>query len=217
MDSLIDGGFLPGSSVALEYGKNVSALELLPIDIVVVANFILNGGCSVRLPMSGMPPGALLDPLRALVPSEKVNSSVRIGYYEKFEDPCVFSLDMNSVEDTFGEYWRAVEEMKGESGRPCLMYIGVEKLEYVHGKENILRHVVTAVSRAKSQKDCVSLVVNETTATKNSVAAASDGHMLFGMYANTLTLQPLRPSSAINVVGYEYGEGYPHVSFTPMV
>jgi len=217
MDSLLGGGFTPGSSVALEYGTNVSALELMPIDIAIVANFILNGGCSVRLPMSGTPPGALLDTLRAIVPPEKVNSSVRMGFYDKYDDPCVFKLDMNSVENTFREYWRAVEEMKGAAGRPCLMYVGVEKLEYVHGKDSILKHVVTTASKAKSQRDCISLVVNDTTATKHAVAAASDGHMLFGTFANTLTLQPLRPSYAINAVSYDYDRGYPQVSFTPMV
>jgi KaiC/GvpD/RAD55 family RecA-like ATPase len=217
MDSLMGGGFSPGTSVALEYGTNVSARELLPIDIVIVANFVLNGGCSVRLPMSGMPPEALLGALRAIIPPEKVNSSVRIGYYEEFDDPCVFKLDMNSAENTFREYWRVIEEMKGESRRPCLMYVGVEKLEYVHGKESILKHVVTTASKAKRNNDFISLVVNETTATKNSVAAASDGHMLFEMHANTLTIQPLRPSSASNAVSFDYADGYPHVSFTPMV
>ncbi len=124
---------------------------------------------------------------------------------------------MNSVEDTFKEFWRVVEEMKGGPGRPCLMYLAVEKLEYVHGKESILKHVVTTASRAKSERDCISMVVNDTTATKNAVAAASDGHMLFGTYANTLTIQPLRPSSAINAVSYDYERGYPQVSFTPIV
>jgi hypothetical protein len=49
---------------------------------------------------------------------------------------------MNSVDNTFQNLWKNIEYLKGKSHRPCYVSVGVDKLEYVHGKDNILKYVV---------------------------------------------------------------------------
>jgi hypothetical protein len=216
LDSMLRGGFSPGSSLCFEYGEGVSTNSIEPLNHAILANFLANDGCIVSIPASGVPPRVILDSLRSFLSEEVVNSRVRLGYYEKYEDPCVFQLDAASVDVTFAKLWQIIDWLKGHNHRACFVSIGVEHLEYVHGTQNFLKHIVISMTRIKHNMDVIATTVNETTAVKSAISAVSDLHLMFETEGNTLTVQGLKPAENISAINYDYSGGYPRITLMPV-
>jgi KaiC/GvpD/RAD55 family RecA-like ATPase len=132
IDEALGGGFFPGMTWEVEYGSGMTSYLAEPINQTIVANFVSNGGCSVILPASGVSPDEILTPLRSILSKDIVNASVRVGYYEESNDPCVFRLHPISLEQSISRFWQVVDKLKTRFVGPTFLMIGVEKLEYIH-------------------------------------------------------------------------------------
>jgi KaiC/GvpD/RAD55 family RecA-like ATPase len=217
LDSNLSGGLVPGTVMTVEYGPLVSATDLAPFHQVLAANFVENGGCFVSIPSSGLPPHNILDPLRAILPKDLVDSRVRVGYYVSYDDPCVFETSQNSVESTFAKLWQQISALKGPKHRPCIISLNVNKLQHVHGIDGILRNLVVSISRIKHNRDLLELIVNHSSILKDDVSSVSDSHVLVETEGGTLTMQSLKPNGPMTALSYDYALGYPHVGIVPIV
>jgi KaiC/GvpD/RAD55 family RecA-like ATPase len=217
LDSNLNGGLVPGTVMTIEYGPLVSAADLAPFHQVLAANFVENGGCFVSIPSSGVPPHTILDPLRAFLPKELVDSRVRVGYYVGYEDPCVFETNQNSVESTFAKLWQQIGALKGPKQRPCMISLSVKKLQHVHGIDGILRNLVVSISRVKHNRDLLELIVDNSSILRDDVSSVSDSHILFETEGGILTMQSLKSNRLLTAVSYDYAMGYPHVVMMPIV
>jgi KaiC/GvpD/RAD55 family RecA-like ATPase len=216
LDAMSGDGVQRGTSVTLELGEGVSVDSTLPLHQTIIANFIANGGCTVGILTSGVPPEALLDPLERILPKESVASSVRLGFYKAYSDPCAFAININSVDLTFQRLWEQITKMKGSGQRPCYTFLSAEKLEHVHGAE-VLRDIVVSLSRSKSNKDLFALIVDQTTSSRKAISAMTDLHFRIESIAGAMTMQPIKPRGPLHAVQYDYSLGYPQVSLTPIV
>jgi len=216
LDAVLGGGFIPGSVIALEFGRNVSPSDLLPFESVIYSNFISNGACVAVLPPAGVAPTSISDQLRALLPEPTVASNLRVGYYEEFGDPTIFRVDVNSLGSTMKKLTEVTASLKGPSGRPCFITLGATKLEYVHGKEKLLESIVTLITRVKSQGDVLNIYLTEATESKNALTGISDSHVLFEFTDDVLTSQQIKPSGPVTTIHYDYSRGYPQVAFLPI-
>jgi KaiC/GvpD/RAD55 family RecA-like ATPase len=216
LDQLMGGGFLPGSIVCLEHGSGIAPYTLLPFDLVIHSNFIASGGGIVLVPSAGISPGMVLGPLRAILPPKLVESSIRLGSFDKLADPCIFAMDEVNDDTTFLSIRNAIDELKGPSKRPCMIELGMDKLEYVHGKREVLKHLSIEMTRARGAGDVFVTTVGDFTEAKGYISAISDTHVIFESINDTLTVQSLKPTTPIMAIGYEYSGGFPKVSFTPI-
>jgi KaiC/GvpD/RAD55 family RecA-like ATPase len=217
MDRLNGGGVPRGSTVSVELGEGVPLDSILVFHHTRIANFIQNGGCVVGLPTSGIPPEANLGPLRAFLPPGSVESSMRLGFYRDYANSCTFPLNIDSLEQTFLKLWQKVAELKGPAQRPCYIFIGVEKLQRIHGEEGILKNLVVSLTRVKFNRDLLTLFVDSMMSTAKAIAAITDFNFLIENRMNAMTFQPRKPSGPINVVEFDYSHGYPEVHLTPIL
>ena len=216
LDRLLGGGFLPGSAICLDHGSGIPPYSLLPFDLIIQSNFIASGGCVVSIPSAGISPDMVLGPLRAILPPSSVESSVRIGFFEKFSDPCTFALDTNAADTTFSNLRKAIDGVKGASNRPCFIELGLDKLEYVHGKREVIKQIALEMTTARRSGDVLVSIVGDFTKSKGSISAISDSHAIFESVNDTLTTQILSPTTPIMSISYDYSAGFPAISFTPI-
>ena len=142
---------------------------------------------------------------------------MRVGHYERCDDPCFFQLDSSSAESTFKKLVDVIDTLKNKEHGPSLVTVGTPTLEYVHGKDEVLGKLSALVTRIKSQGDVLILIVNDAMATKNAIIGMADSHVLFESIGDVLTVQSLRPSGPIRTIAYDYAEGYPQVSYQVMI
>jgi KaiC/GvpD/RAD55 family RecA-like ATPase len=216
LDRLLGGGLLPGSSICLDHGSGIPPYSLLPFDLIIQSNFIASGGCVVSIPSAGISPDMVLGPLRAILPLTRVESSVRLGYFEKFSEPCTFTLDANAADTTFSNLRKAIDGLKGASNRPCFIELGLDKLEYVHGKREVIKRVALEMTKARGSGDVLLSIVGDFTESKGYISAISDSHVMFESVNDTLTTQTLSPTGPIMAISYDYSAGFPAVSLTPI-
>jgi len=212
LDRLLGGGFLPGSAICLDHGSGIPPYSMLPFDLVIHSNFIASGACVVLVPSAGISPNMVLGPLRAIMPPTSVQSSVRLGYFGKFSDPCVFALDADSADATFSNIRKAIDGLKGTSNRPCFIELGLDKLEYVHSKRDVIKQVALEMTTARGSGDVLVSIVGDFTESKGYISAISDSHTIFESVNDTLTTQILSPTTPIMEISYDYSAGFPTVS-----
>jgi KaiC/GvpD/RAD55 family RecA-like ATPase len=217
LDQVLGGGFHPGTAVCLDHGSGIAPYSLLPFNLVIHSNFIASGGGIVIVPSAGISPNLVLAPLRAILPRQAVDSNVRVGFFDKFPDPCAFVLDSASADASFSSIRKAVNELKGHSGRPCYIHLGVDKLEYVHGKREVLKQLTLEITRARDAGDVFVSIVGDFTESRGYVSAISDVHATFEMTSDTLTTQAFTPTTPVMAIEYEYLSGFPGISLVPII
>lgn len=211
LDSLLGGGFRPATSFALEYSSGVSQLSLHPSFMVILANFLANGNPAMFVPTSGVSPSLILSSIRSMLRPDLVNSCFRLGYYEDFDDPCTFKLDPDSGEKTFEKIRDVMVQLKGKEHKPCLVLLGVAKMELMHGPDAAMKGVSTLLTKGKNEGDLVAFTSSHTTGCKEAIASMADARFLLETFGNTLTSHGLKPLLPIMAVGYDYSAGYPQV------
>lgn len=217
LDLLTGGGVPRGSSMTYELGPGVSPAALIPLLQARLANFVQNGGCAVGVPSSGSPPEDNLGPLRSILPQGSVESNVRFGYYRDYGDRCTFLLNIDSVDQTFQRIWQNVTEMKGPKQRPCLFFLGVDKLVRIHGDAGVLRNIVISITRTKFNKDYLTMLVDSTLESKDAISAITEFHFRVENHSGVLTLQPVKPAGPLHILDYDYTRGYPQVNLVPLL
>jgi len=214
---LTGGGIPRGASVTFELAPRVSPAAMIPILQARMANFIQNGGCAIGIPSSGAPPEDVLGPLRAMLSNESVESNIRFGYYGDYHDKCTFTLNIGSVDQTFQRIWQNVIELKGPKQRPCLLFLGVDKLMRIHGEDAVVRNIVTTLTGTKFNKDYFTLLVDSTLENIEAISSITEFHFLVENHSNVLTLRPVKPEGPIHAMEFDYSRGYPQVNLVPVL
>ena len=229
LDALTGGGMKKGARILLELGKYVGADWHLPLTTCLSCNFLANGGCSMSIPTSGLVPQEIKESRLRYLPAETVESSLRIGHFGEIQsaDPCFLELNPNSEPESFELFWKAAGEIRniahknnsGSSmaGRPCLMMLGIDRIESVFGHEAVRSDYLRSATMTASYEDVAIFIAKQSTKGKEELADLVDLYLKLDEINGALTIYSLKPPSRIYHMEYDFTRGYPHVKLTPVV
>jgi len=215
LDRLI-GRVPKGSVVLLEMGRGVSLRHYHVLLDIMQLNFISQDGCVLVIPSGSMPPHVVKDHLIEYLPKNQLERRLRVGSYEKYEDPCSFKLDTKSISKNFNIICREVKSLK--NGNPCAYFIGVDILEIIHGAEATIRFFLNLSRRVRYDRDLLIIVARHAVKGLNELSALSDVHCKLELVEGALVSYTIKPASQmVYHIGYDYSRGYPQVKITPIV
>ena len=218
VDKLLEGGLRKGSTTLLEVGKTVPADWQLPLLASIELNFLAGGGCAVNTSWAGLTPYMFKDMIASYLPKGVVENRFRVGHFEEYlPDPCFFLLDKVSLGKSLEKLWDEVMKVKRVSGRPCFIFIDVDLGELFHGEDNLVKHVLKLSLKVKQFNDVLMLKLEEDNTSKNRLSTFCDRHLKLDVMDETLIMYNVKPPSCIYHAGYDYSEGYPQVTLTPIV
>jgi KaiC/GvpD/RAD55 family RecA-like ATPase len=214
LDALLGGGMKKGQRVLLELGKYLGSDWHLPLTCSLACNFILNGGCSMSIPTSGLTPEKIKESRLHHLPAETVESSLRIGHFGETSsnDKCFFQMDPSSPSKSFELAWKETEKIRIDANggrRPYLMILGMDKLEATFGPESLGQLIARGAAMTVHYGDVAIFIVKQSTKRKDSLADVADTYLKLDEIDGALTIYSLKPPSRVYHVEYDYSRGYP--------
>lgn len=218
LDTFFGGGLRRGLCILLEVGKTVGLEYFIPLVTSIGCNFLAQRGCCVFIPAGGVTPEMVKKGISPYVEEDVVKSGLRVGHFEKTkEDPSFFRFDAHSVEECFRALWSKIDEVKGREARPCIISIGIDTIEYTYGPEGLVKQIVAAINRVRTQMDALILEVKAGSAVKQQLSDLSDLHIKLNELEGSLVIYSTKPPSPIHSLNYDYSEGYPKATLTPIL
>ncbi|MGA2459995.1 MAG: ATPase domain-containing protein [Candidatus Bathyarchaeia archaeon] len=218
LDQLLGGGLRRGLMLLFETGNTVGPNIYVPLAAAIRCNFLAQGGCSVSLPTGGITPEMLRDSIAPHLGKKILDRGLRIGRFEKgAEEPCFFILEGASLEHDFETFWQKVDEVKGESHRPCYISIPMDIMEYTYGQHNILRLMMKALQHVRDNGDVMFLVVKSGSQLKKQLSDICDTHLMIDEVDGTSVLYLVKPPTQLMYLNYDYSEGFPRVDLKLIV
>ena len=218
LDQLLGGGLRKGLLLLFETGRTVGPSIHVPLAGAIRCNFLAQGGCTVSLPTGGITPEMLRDSIAPHVSKEILNAGLRIGRFEKgAEEPCFFLLEGGSLEHDFETLWQKVDEVKGESRRPCYISVPMDILEYTYGPQGIMRLTMKALQQVRDSGDVMFLVVKSGSQVKEQLSDICDIHLMIDEVYGASVLYLVKPPTQLMDLNYDYSQGFPRVKLRPIV
>src|SRR5487761_2595 len=218
LDEFFGGGLRKGCMILIEYGKYIGSSSFNPITTSIRCNFLMNGGCNVTIPSPGVTANRIKESVEKHVPESIIESSMRLGYFDIFDnDPCFFALDASSPTKYLEIQGRGPKNKKEEKKNPFFFTHGAETLEYVYSHEDAFRFGQGLLQRVRHLGDVLITIARYGSPFITELSNLSDVHVKLDTIDETLVIQSLKPWSQLFHVNYDYSLGVPSVRLTPFV
>jgi KaiC/GvpD/RAD55 family RecA-like ATPase len=221
-DKFLEGGIRRGACITSEHSVTFPAEWRLPLGVSIRCNFLVQGGSCVVIPSANVTADMVRESATAYLGREVVESNLRVGQFEaEKRDPYFFTIPTDSIEECFETLWSKVDELKHREEsreKPCVIFIGVDTLEYFYGPEGIVKQIVASTHRVRRFGDCLFLVMPSDLRVTRQLSDLSDIYLKIDMLEGSPIIYSEKPPSRQFMhLGYDYSEGYPKVKLTPIV
>ena len=218
LDAFLRGGLRRGQRIVLELGRYIGSEWQMPLTTSLACNFILNGGCCLSIPAAGINPEMIKESRRGYLPKETIEAYQRVGHFGETssEDRTFFAMDPDSAARSFELGWKEIGRMRGPEERPCLIMLGMDRLETVLGPESIGPLNARGAAMTAQYGDVIINVVKHTTVNKEALEDLSDICLRLDQIEGAMVLYSTKPPSRIHHVEYSHRRGYPEVGLTPV-
>jgi hypothetical protein len=211
------GGWKKGSVDLLEFGENLNSAVHYGIYNIVFCNFILNGGCALKVPGGGGKYTEIAKLARLILPAESVSKNLAVGAFEKYDDPWFFSLSSVSIEDCFNQLWTKMADLKGKTKRPLVVMLGLDTLESLFGERELLYYISRTCQLVRRNADLLALACGNSSRLASQLKGLCDFHAKFEIIDDSLTVHSINPPGPIVHVYYDYERGFPYPMLTPVL
>ncbi|MGD0639023.1 MAG: ATPase domain-containing protein [Nitrososphaerales archaeon] len=211
------GGWKKGNVDLLEFGENLNSAVHYGTYNIIFCNFILNGGCALKVPGGGGKYAEIAQLAKLILPAESVQKNLAIGVFEKYDDPCFFSLSSVSIEDCFGQLWTKMADLKGRTKRPLIMMIGLDTLESLFGERELLYYLSRTCQLIRRNADLLTLTCGYSSKLGGQLKGLCDFHAKFEIIDDSLTVHSINPPGPIVHINYDYTRGFPYPMLTPVL
>ena len=217
LDMGAPGGWKKGSVDLLEFGENLNSAVHYGIYNLVCCNFILNGGCALKVPGGGGKYTEIPRLARLILPAESVSKNLAVGVFERYDDPWFFALSSVSIKDCFNELWAKMADLKGETKRPLVMVIGLDTLESLFAESELLYYISRTCQLVRRNGDLLTLTCGNSSGLRGQLKDLCDFHAKFEIIDDSLTVHSINPPGPIVHVYYDYERGFPYPMLTPVL
>jgi len=221
-DQIIGGGLPRGGMTLFEFGKNIPRAIPLLFLYPIMANFASQGMASIILPSSGDNAESIYNIAKMLLfTDEEINSFLRImekfRSYLKRDEKYIISLNSQTEEEQYEKGAKLRQELKKETGKPVLEFLGLDTAEAALGKnlKGILDRIVTDI---RIEDNLLILTSKpEVGEAARYASNMADVHINLIYESGVVLFYGIRPRTSFYVVEMDCSKGYRLPKFTPIL
>jgi len=222
-DRIIGGGLPKGSMTLFEFEKNVPRAVPLLFLVTIMANFASQEMANLILPCSGDNAESIYNIAKlVLFTDEEINSFLRViekfRPYLKRDEKYIISLDSQTTEEQNEWGAKLRQELKKETGKPVLEFLGLDNAEIGIGKENLKGRLSRMVTDIRIEGNLL-ILASKPGFEENAHYASNmaDVHINL-IYENGVVLfYGIRPRTSFYVIKMDCSKGYRLPKFTPIL
>ncbi len=219
LDELLEGGYPKGSFVLIEVEEG-SLLGLSYLVGATIKNFIIQGRGDVGFTVAGSDAEVLKRILVPYVGEDNFESYVRI--LEKTPDnteprPYEILIRGESIKEDFNKLSEVVSEIGEKTGKPTLIVLGFDNIEYMYGPENIVEPVANFIRNERKRFNLCLGMLKPALSVARQVANMANVHLKIIQIGGAFCLYGIRPTTGLYNLDIDVSEGYPQIKLVPIV
>ncbi|MEM3590492.1 MAG: ATPase domain-containing protein [Candidatus Bathyarchaeia archaeon] len=223
LDRIVGPMFRRGCYNLLEVERTVP-LSIERTFRVILVNVLNQGGCAVILPPQGLSAVMVWRSLEPFVYEEALRSNLKIvdfrttaGETAEIAEPCVIPFSGRSIREDMLGFWNAVSELRSRYGKPVFTIVGFDTLEYVYGKDELLKILGEDLAKTRNFGDVRLNIVRPECAIASHLSSLADIHLIVREICGAIFLQGIKPKTPLLNIELHTDEEGSEIKLTPVL
>jgi len=221
LDGLLDGGYPRGSTVLLEIGRDVSALQYHLILLSTPWNFLAKGAGVFVIPSSGIDHNIVWKrSAESGLPKEILNRYLRICVFRTpttRKKPYIFEIEGKNADEDYQRFLKVAMALHEETSHPLLYIIGVDNLLAHYRTNDTLKVLNSSATLTREYKGLLLLLLKSGYPRVSEILnAIAEIHLKIIQKHGALLLYGLKPRTRLHFVEMDITKGYPQPKLTPI-
>ncbi|MEM0090434.1 MAG: ATPase domain-containing protein [Nitrososphaerota archaeon] len=200
LDRIVGIMFSKGCYNLLEIERDVT-LPPERLFRVTVSNVLNQGDCVVILPPQGLSALTVWNSLEPFVYKDALNRNLKIVDFkatvvEKVE-PHAILFEGKSLREDMLCFWNAITDFRIKHNRPVFTIVGFDTLEYVYGKEEVLKILGADLSRVRNFGDIRLNIIRSECNIAESLRSLAGVHLIVRELCGAFFLQGIKPKTPL--------------------
>ncbi|MEM4451531.1 MAG: ATPase domain-containing protein [Nitrososphaerota archaeon] len=200
LDRIVGIMFSKGCYNLLEIERDVT-LPPERLFRVTVSNVLNQGDCVVILPPQGLSALTVWNSLEPFVYKDALNRNLKIVDFkatvvEKVE-PHAILFEGKSLREDMLCFWNAITDFRIKHNRPVFTIVGFDTLEYVYGKEEVLKILGADLSRVRNFGDIRLNIIRSECNIAESLRSLASVHLIVRELCGAFFLQGIKPKTPL--------------------
>jgi len=222
LDRLLDGGYVKGSTVLFEIGRNVSTAQYHLVISPTPWNFLAKRAAVIVAPSSGVDYSIVWKrAAESGLPEELLNRHLRVCTFRPLalkREPYVIEFEGKNIDEDFEVYLKVATRLRKETNRPILNIVGIDRLLANYGTSDVLKILNSSATIIREYGDLgVFLLKPGYPRVSEILNAIVDVHFKIVREHGALFIYGLKPRTRLNFLEMDVSKGYPLPKLTPVV
>ena len=221
LDELLDGGYPRGSTVLLEIGRNVSALQYHLILLPTPWNFLARGAGVIVIPSSGIDHNIVWRrSAESGLPKEMLNRYLRVCIFRSpttKKEPYIFEIEGKNADEDYQKCLDFAMALYEETCQPLLYIIGVDSLLAHYGTNDTIKVLNSSATLTREFEGLLFLLLKPGYPRVSEILnAIAEIHLKMIQKHGALLLYGLKPKTRLHFLEMNVAKGYPQPKLTPI-
>lgn len=219
LDTLLTGGYTPGSYNVIEVDENVSGDEYYSVIRPILLNFLSQNKGVFAVLSGGDHAESFKRDMVRFIPEDVFNTSVRIADYfiPRSTAPYVMALGTRNKDEALRVWKSNQEALRGAENRPIIDYTGFDTLEYLQGGGVAIKQLLDAVAKIKISKDIGIGVIKPGLKLTQEIMNMADTYLKISSIDRCPCIYGIKPKTMIFGIVNDGELGPPHIRLIPIV
>ena len=220
LDEILGGGFPRGSIILLEVEDNVPRGGVSSILNPIRLNFVNNGNGVFCVPSAGLSGEYVKESLKPFAEKSLFDKNLQIAEFgEAPQKPNLIPLRGRSAIDDYEKFWEQVSTFKAKTGKPVLMTIGYDTLEYRYPRDSstLIQLMVEMAKKIRANGDLKINIIRPFLKITPHARYISDLHFNLVEVDGSLCLYGVKPRTCVYSVEVDVSSGFPQTKLRPII
>ena len=114
-------------------------------------------------------------------------------------------------------FWSAVSEFRRQSGRPVFSVVGFDTLEYIYGKDELLKILGEDLAKIRNFGDVRLNIIRPECAIASHLSSLADIHLIIREICGAIFLQGVKPKTPLLNIELHIDEEGSEIKLTPIL
>ncbi|MEM1556845.1 MAG: ATPase domain-containing protein [Candidatus Bathyarchaeia archaeon] len=220
LDEIVGVMFRRGCYNLLEFEGDVT---LAPERLfrVTVSNALNQGGCVIILPPQGLSALTVWRSLEPFVHEDALKRNLKIVDFKaatvEAVEPYVILFEGRSLREDMLCFWNVVSEFRRQRGRQVFSVVGFDTLEYIYGKDELLKILGEDLAKIRNFGDVRLNIVRPECAIASHLSSLADIHLIIREICGAIFLQGVKPKTPLLNIELHIDEEGSEIKLTPIL
>lgn len=220
LDAIIGTIFRRGCYNLLEIEGDVT-LKSESLFRATVSNVLNQGGCAIILPPQGLSALTVWRSLEPFVYEDALKHNFKTIDFKaaavETVEPYVILFEGRSIREDMIYFWNAISEFRRQRGRPVLSVVGFDTLEYIYGKEELLKILGEDLANTRNFGDIRLNIIRPECAIARHLSSLADMHIIVREICGAIFLQGVKPKTPLLNIELHTDEEGSEIKLTPIL